>query len=216
VQRTPEARSRSNTRRVHLHDLAVPATSAARSAFELAETFHSPALLHHCVRSYVWAAALAAQEGTEYDAELLYVAALLHDIGLTSPFEHPSTSFEEVGGQVAYVFASGASWPVRRRERVAEVVARHMGWAGDPADDREAHLLRRSTTIDVTGGGLELIPAPLRAEVLARWPRLSFAREFAAHFQVQARRGADLAAGRAVARGALERMSGNPLDVVEM
>jgi hypothetical protein len=200
---------------MHLDDLAVPETAAARSAFELAAAFHSPALLHHCVRSFLWAAALAAQEGTEYDPELLYVAALLHDIGLTSPFQHPSKSFEEVGGQVAYVFGAGASWPAVRRDRVAEVVARHMGWAGEPADDREGHLLQRSTTVDVTGGGVELIPAPLRAEVLTRWPRLAFAQEFAAHFQAQAARGADLAAGRAVARGALQRMAGNPLDAAQ-
>jgi HD superfamily phosphodiesterase len=132
---------------VHLGDLPVPDTHAANSAFEVAERFHSPALLHHCIRSYLWAAALGAQEGTPHDAELLYVAAMLHDIGLTAPFEHPSTSFEEVGGHVAYVFAAGASWPVPRRGRVEEIVARHMGWTGAPEDDWESHLLQRSTTI---------------------------------------------------------------------
>ena len=197
---------------MHLGDLPVPDTLAASGAFEVAELFHSPALLHHSVRSYLWAAALAAQEGTPYDAELLYVAAMLHDIGLTSSFEHPSTSFEEVGGRVAYVFAAGAGWPIGRRERVDEIVARHMGWTGAPDDDWESHLLQRSTTVDVTGGGVELIPAELRVEVLARWPRLTFAQEFAAHFQAQAARGAELAAGRAVARGALQRMAVNPLD----
>ena len=200
---------------MHLDDLPVPDTLTATSAFEVAGVFHSPALLNHCIRSYLWAAALAAQEGTEYDAELLYVAAMLHDIGLTAPFQHPSVSFEVVGGQVAYMFAAGASWPVKRRTRVGEIVARHMGWAGDPAEDPESHLLQRSTTIDVSGGGVELIPASLRGEVLARWPRLSFAEEFAEHFRAQAARGADLAAGRVVTRGALERLAANPLDAVE-
>ena len=65
------------------------------------------------------------------------------------------------------------------RRRLDEVIVRHMGWSGEPADDPEGHLLERATTIDVSGGGLDLIPPPLRADVLGRWPRLTFAAEFA-------------------------------------
>jgi hypothetical protein len=197
---------------VRLDDLTVPDSAAATHAYELADAFCSPALRNHCVRSYLWATALAAQEGIAVDAELLYVAAMLHDLGLLPEFDHPSTSFEHVGGRIAVVFAAGAGWPADRRQRVDDVVVRHMGYAGDPADDPEGSLLERATTIDVSGGGVELVPAALRAEVLARWPRLSFAAEFAERFQAQVARGPDLSAGRAIARGALERMAANPLD----
>jgi hypothetical protein len=197
---------------VRLDDLTIPDTAAATHSYELADAFCSPALRNHCVRSYLWARALATQEGTAVDAELLYVAAMLHDFGLLPTFDHPSTAFEHVGGQIAVVFTAGAGWPVERRSRVDDVIVRHMGFAGDPADDPEGSLLERATTIDVSGGGIDLIPAALRTEVLARWPRLSFAQEFAERFQAQAARGADLSAGRAIARGALDRMAANPLD----
>jgi hypothetical protein len=197
---------------VHLDDLTVPDTAAAAHAYELADAFCSPALRNHCVRSYLWGTALAGREGIAVDAELLYVAAMLHDFGLLPAFDHPWTSFEQVGGTVAVVFAAGAGWPPARQQRVSEVIVRHMGYAGDPADDPEGHLLERATTIDVSGGGIELVPAALRTEVLARWPRLSFAAEFAERFQAQVPRGPELSAGRAVARGALERMAANPLD----
>jgi hypothetical protein len=197
---------------VQLDDLTVPGSAAATHAYELADAFCSPALRNHCVRSYLWGTALAAQEGIAIDAELLYVGAMLHDFGLLPSFDHPSMSFEHVGGTIAVVFAAGAGWPVERQRRVSEVIVRHMGYAGDPDDDPEGHLLERATTIDVSGGGIELIPAALRTEVLARWPRLSFAAEFAERFQAQVPRGAELSAGRAVARGALERMAANPLD----
>ena len=137
---------------------------------------------------------------------------MLHDLGLVPTFDHPTDSFEHVGGMLAMVFATGAGWPVDRRIRLNDVIVRHMGWGGDPADDPEGHLLERATTVDVSGGGVDLIPVELRTEVLARWPRLSFAAEFAERFRAQVPRGAELSAGRAVAGGALERMAANPLD----
>jgi hypothetical protein len=197
---------------VRLDDLTVPGTAVATRAYEVADSFFSPALRNHCARSYLWAAALAAQEGTAYDAELLYVAAMLHDLGLVPAFDHPSASFEHVGGTLAMVFATGAGWPVDRRIRLDEVIVRHMGWGGNWADEPEGHLLERATTIDVSGGGIDLMPVELRTEVLGRWPRLSFAAEFAERFQAQVPRGAGLSAGRAIARGALGRMAANPLD----
>ncbi|MFL6094311.1 MAG: HD domain-containing protein [Blastococcus sp.] len=197
---------------MHLDDLTVPDSAAATHAYELADAFCSPALRNHCVRSYLWGTALAAQEGIAIDAELLYVGAMLHDFGLLPSFDHPSMSFEHVGGNIAVVFAAGAGWPVEQQRRVSEVIVRHMGYARDPADDPEGHLLERATTIDVSGGGIELIPAALRTEVLAQWPRSSFAAEFAERFQAQVPRGAELSAGRAIARGALKRMAANPLD----
>jgi hypothetical protein len=198
--------------RVRLADLTVPDTAVAVRAYELADSLCSPALRNHCARSYLWATALAAQEGTVVDAELLYVAAMLHDLGLIPTFDHPSASFEHVGGMLAIVFAAGAGWPSDRRLRLDDVIVRHMGSVGNPADDPEGHLLERATTIDVSGGGIELIPAALRTEVLARWPRLSFAAEFAELFQAQVARGPELSAGRAIAGGALGRMAANPLD----
>ena len=197
---------------MRLDDLTVPDTAVARRAYEVADSFCSPALRNHCARSYLWATALATLEGTTVDAELLYVAAMLHDLGLVPTFDHPSTSFEQVGGTLATLFAAGAGWSVERRIRLDEVIVRHMGWGGDPAEDPEGHLLERATTIDVSGGGVELMPVALRTDVLARWPRLCFAAEFAELFRAQVARGPDLSAGRAVARGALERMAANPLD----
>lgn len=196
---------------MRLDDLSVPDSAVATRAYEVAEAFCSPALRNHCVRSYLWAAALAAQEGTDFDAELLYVAAMLHDMGLLPMFDHPTNAFEHVGGSIVIVFAASAGWPVERQIRVNDVVVRHMGSA-NPTADTEGHLLERATTIDVSGGGVELIPAELRREVLDRWPRLDFAAEFAERFRAQVARGPGLSAGQAIARGALDRLAVNPLD----
>ena len=96
--------------------------------------YSSPSLFNHCARSYLWAASLGRSEGLDFDAELLYVAALLHDLGLVEAFDTHRTAFEEAGGDVGWVLAAGAGWPEPRRERVKEIVVRHMWDAVDPRD----------------------------------------------------------------------------------
>jgi HD domain len=192
-------------------DLPVPDSAAATAALDVCRTFHTPAMLNHCVRSYLWSAALATTEGTPFDAELLYVAAMLHDLGLIEPFDSHTVEFGHAGGGVGWVFAAGAGWPPERRERVREVIVAHMADGVDPAEDPEGSLLGRGTAIDIAGIGVDLLPASLPAEVLARWPRLTLAAEFGACFRDQAARKPDGAAGRALRSGLVDRMAANPL-----
>jgi len=196
---------------VSLDDLR-PDTAAARTAREVTAAFSSPALSAHCVRSYLWAARYAADRGIEHDAELLYVAAMVHDIGLVPLFDSATEPFEQAGGAVGWVFAAGAGWPVDRRERVREVVVRHMESDVDVAADPEGHLLELATALDVSGRNPQDWPADFRAEVLARYPRSGFAEEFLGCFQQQADRLPGSAAGRFVRSGFAGRLRTNPLD----
>ena len=166
-----------------LSEVAIPATAACRAALEVATGYCSPALLNHSVRAYLWAAGYAATRGLRFDAELLYVAAMLHDLALVREFDNHSVPFEEAGGHVAWVFAAGAGWPVARRRRVAEVIVRHMWDEVDAAADPEGHLLELSTGMDISGRRTEEIPPDLRRDVLARYPRLGLAGEFVACFR---------------------------------
>ena len=50
---------------------------------------------------------MAVVDGIEHDAELLYVAALMHDLGLVAAFDSHALPFEDVGGHVAWVLAPG-------------------------------------------------------------------------------------------------------------
>jgi len=60
-----------------------PQTPTATAALAVATRFYTPALLNHCVRSYLWGTMYGAAHGITYDDELLYVSAMLHDISLT-------------------------------------------------------------------------------------------------------------------------------------
>jgi hypothetical protein len=199
-----------------MNDLVIPDTDASSAALEVASAYLSPAFLSHSRRVYVWAAAYGTQHSIRYDAELLFVAAMFHDISLVPEFDSHTVSFEEAGGHVARVFAAGAGWPSERRERLGEVIVRHMWPDVDVADDPEGHLLSRAAALDIAGKNIDDFSPAFRAEVLQQYPRLGLVDEFLACFQAQADRKTDSSAARAIQSGLTTRMAANPLDVASM
>jgi hypothetical protein len=186
-----------------------PSTTAA---LEIVVRYSSAALVNHCERSYFWSASLGRLKGIPYDAELLYVASMLHDLGLVPAFDDHLAPFEDAGGDVGWVFGAGAGWPAERRDRVKEIIVRHMWHEVDPDLDAEGHLLREGTALDISGRNFDTWPADFRDEVLRRCPRLTLVTEFTAAFEDQARRKPGCTAAAAVASGVGARLAGNPLD----
>ena len=70
-----------------------PDSALTRAAEALARRRLSPKLLNHSYRTYAFGAALGELENLDVDRELLFAAALLHDIG-------PTTAAREVAEQV--------------------------------------------------------------------------------------------------------------------
>ncbi|MBQ0963051.1 HD domain-containing protein [Streptomyces sp. RK23] len=190
----------------------MPGTAAAAAALDVATAYLSPALLNHSLRAYLWAAARGTADGVPFDPELLYVAALFHDIGLVPVFDSHTVAFEEAGGHVARVFAAGAGWPAERRARLSDVIVRHMWPRVDVATDPEGHLLARATATEIVGTEADAYPSRFRDEVLERCPRLDLAASFLACFQDQAERKPDSSAAGAVRSGLADRVARNPLD----
>lgn len=197
---------------MRVEQIAVADSAAATAAREVSAEYSSPALLNHCERSYAFAVGFAELAELAYDAELLYVSAMLHDVGLTEAFDNQRLAFETAGGHVAWVLTAGAGWPVARRRRALEVIERHMWPAVDPEQDPEGHLLEIATGLDISGARPDVLPRPFIDEVLARFPRLDLAAEFTACLVDQAARKPETAAARLVAEGLADRMRQHPLD----
>ncbi|MFF4618816.1 HD domain-containing protein [Nonomuraea jabiensis] len=189
-----------------------PETPAAAAALSVARRFYSPALINHCVRSYLWGAMYGAAHRIAYDDELYYVSALLHDIALTEAFDSHAVPFEEAGGQVAWVFGTVAGWPTERAARAEEIIVLHMREDVSAATDPEAHLLQVASSWEVVGRHAEQFSTDARAEMLARYPRLGFGRDFLASFEDQARRKPGSAAAVSVRNDLATRIAANPLE----
>ena len=189
-----------------------PETPAATAALSVATRFYSPELLNHCVRSYLWAAMYASAHGIAFDDELLYVSAMLHDIGLTDAFDSHRVAFEEAGGELAWVFGVAAGWPADRATRATEIIVRHMRADIAPTADPESHILQVATSWEIVGRRPEEFPAQARAEILDRYPRQGFGSEFLACFQDQGARKPGSAAAASIANDLAGRIKVNSLD----
>lgn len=189
-----------------------PQTPAATAALSVATRFYSPALLNHCVRSYLWGTLYASAHGIAFDDELLYVSAMLHDIALTDSFDSHRVAFEEAGGDLAWVFGVAAGWPADRAARATDIIVLHMRDAVSATADPESHILQVATGWEVVGRRPEEFPTETRAEILARYPRHGFGGEFLACFQDQATRKPGSSAAASVANDVAGRIKANPLD----
>lgn len=200
---------------MRLKDFTPPDTAAARAALELATTYHTPALLSHVIRSWLWAQGFAVLEGrTDIDHELLYVSAVLHDIGTAPDFDNNRLSYEEAGGHVAVALTTGAGWPPARRQRALEVIVRHNWPSVDPALDAEGYLLEIATALDISGARPDMLPSEFLRDVMAAYPRLTLAEEFTACVMDQAARKPTTAAHRLVTGGLARKLKENPLESV--
>ncbi|MFF2601346.1 HD domain-containing protein [Streptomyces californicus] len=191
---------------------AFPRTPACVGALAVAENYCSIALLNHFLRSYVWAAAYGSREGVPYDAELLYVGSLLHDIGLVPEFDNHALGFNDASGHVAYVFATGAGWPAARRKQLVDVVLSHTWDVVDVDVHPEGFLLERSTSMDISGQHMDDFTAEFKADVLRRLPRAGIATEFLACFRDQAERKPTSSPAKALRDGIADRILDNALD----
>jgi HD domain len=108
-------------------------------------------LYGHALRSYFFAALLAARDGMRYDAELLYVGCVLHDIGLTPRFADPIRPFEHVSADTCAELVERHGWALPRRYRLHRAVVLHMAPTLPPAEEAEVHLLEAGVACDVTG-----------------------------------------------------------------
>src|SRR3954447_11252620 len=145
VSRVRSRRPRSYDSGVDISSLLPTPSTATTAAREIVVRYSSAALVNHCERSYLWSASLGRLKGIPYDAELLYVASMLHDLGLVPAFDNHLAPFEDAGGDVGWVFGAGAGWAGDRRDRIKEIIVRHMWPEVDPALDAEGHLLCEGT-----------------------------------------------------------------------
>ena len=72
----------------------IPDGALACAAYEQVRGIEPEPLLHHALRVFLFAALIGAKEALPVDAELLYVGALFHNVGLHARYRHSPNRFE--------------------------------------------------------------------------------------------------------------------------
>lgn len=191
--------------------MPVPDSAIAGQARELITTVAPPFLVNHSVRAYAWAVELARHDALDFDPEILYVSAMLHDIGLVPAYDIGGC-FETDGAIAAERFALDQGASAKRARAIYDVIELHM--ADDLPEDPAAEvvLLWDSTGTDVTGYRFADVRRAIVPDVLAAYPRLDFKREFGALFADQAARKPACSVARMMASGKLEAINRAPYD----
>jgi len=191
--------------------MPVPDSALAVRAGELIVDVAPRFLVNHSVRAYAWAIELAWHEGLEVDPEILYVSALLHDIGLVPAYDIGGC-FEVDGAVAAERFALEQGEPEERARAISDVIAMHMLAAAPAGSTSEVVLLNDSTGVDVTGYRIGDVRQDSIPAVVAAYPRLDFKRDFAAAFVDQATRKPACRVAEMVATGKLEAIANAPFE----
>jgi hypothetical protein len=191
--------------------MPVPDSALAKQARELIVTVAPRFLVNHSVRAYAWAVELALHDDLGFDAEILYVSAILHDIGLVPAYDKGGC-FEFDSADAAQAFALEAAEPPARVRAIYDAIALHMADELPPDPASEVVLLWDSTGTDVTGYRYADVRRAVVPPVLAAYPRLDFKREFGALFVDQAGRKPTCTVARMVATGKLEAINRAPYD----
>jgi cyanamide hydratase family protein with HD domain len=173
-----------------LDNLAVPDSNLARQATTLARGCEPDFLLNHSVRSYLFGLAVGRHMGLRPDHELLYLAAILHDIALTPPYDGDG-SFEVNGARAAREFLVRHHVPAERADLVHEAIALHtaVGIAG--SREPEIALMHFGAGLDVIGFHNEDVATATREAIVHAWPRVRFKAEFPKLIEDQAQRKPD-------------------------
>jgi len=191
--------------------MPIPDSAIAKQARELITSVAPAFLANHSVRAFAWAVELALHDELSFDAEILYVSAMLHDIGLVPAYDIGGC-FETDGAIAAEAFALERGVPAERARAIYDVIELHMADDLPPEPAPEVVLLWDSTGTDVTGYRFADVRRAVVPEVLAAYPRLDFKREFGALFADQAGRKPTCSVARMMASGKLEAINRAPYD----
>jgi hypothetical protein len=154
-----------------------PDSDLARKAALLAEHAHSRVLLNHVHRTWWFAEFIGRTREMKYDRELVYIASLLHDLGLSA--SHAADKrFEVDGADAASRFLLENGYPKSKADVVWDAIALHS--LADIADRRqpEVALVHFGAHVDVMGLRMEEISPSLIDDALALYPRIGMKAAF--------------------------------------
>ena len=154
--------------------LVIPDSALAKEATQILREYSTELLINHSLRVYLFAAEQGRQQKLRFDAELLYIAAAFHDLGLITKFSSQNERFEVDGANAARQFLNAHNVAEDQVQAVWEAIALHTT-PGIPKYMRpEVALLNSGVLLDVLGVGFEQFPVEIRDEIVAKYPRKDF------------------------------------------
>jgi HD domain len=163
--------NRNSTMAKGFSGIKIPDSKIAREATELVRQHATEMLFNHSVRVFAFGAMKGVRQNLKFDSELLYVAALFHDLGLVDAYHTDTKRFEVDGADAAREFLRNHGIPEQKADLVWEAIALHTT-PGIPQYMRpEIALTNAGVLVDVIGIGYDEYTPEQRDQVLSAFPR---------------------------------------------
>lgn len=161
----------------------IPDSRLAREASEFIRETESTLLFDHSTRVYLWSTMAGHRKGVKFDPELLFTAAMFHDVGLTAGFSTSKLRFEIDGANAARDFLRSHCVSEENIQKVWLAIALHTT-PGIPAHlDPIGALTAEGVMMDLVGAGYDRFTEDERTAVEAAYPRgADFANICSRHF----------------------------------
>ncbi|OSC22757.1 diguanylate cyclase [Mycobacterium vulneris] len=160
----------------------VPDTALARETTEFIRDTEDELLFNHSRRVFFFGALQGLRRGLKPDAELLYVGAMFHDLGLTERYRDSQIRFEVDGADAARDFLTAHGVDDADAAKVWLGIALHTTPGVPEFLAPEVALLQAGVEVDVLGVGREQLAPKALAAVTAAHPRPQFKQRIVAAF----------------------------------
>lgn len=152
---------------------SIPDSKICQKATQLVAEVSPNFLCNHCIRTFLFGDLLGQRDGLKCDRELLYLSAVMHDLGLTDRFDGEQR-FEVDGADTARAFVLEHGLSDEKAEIVWDAIALHTSLGIASCKQPEIALVHLGASADVLGIRMADIPLETVEQVLDAYPRLGF------------------------------------------
>ncbi|WP_316812273.1 HD domain-containing protein [Pedobacter heparinus] len=154
--------------------ITIPDSTIATQATELLLEHGTEFIYNHSLRVFLFSSLNGKRRQLDYDQELLYVASVFHDLGLTKHYSSPDLRFEIDGANAARDFLKSQGLPPQSLQLVWDTIALHTTIGIAEHKEPEVALMYSGVGLDVMGEGYEHLGEENRNEILNIFPRNNF------------------------------------------
>jgi hypothetical protein len=154
--------------------ISIPDSTIARETTEFVQDVSTQLLFDHSRRVFLWGSLQGDKLGLDYDAELLYVGAMFHDIGLVEGHRSEHERFEIDGANAARAFLERHGLPEEQVMTVWESIALHTTPEVPSYKQPVVQMVTLGVEYDVLGLHHDDLSEQQREAVLAAHPRPGF------------------------------------------
>jgi hypothetical protein len=148
----------------------------AKWATDFSRAVYPQYLFNHAVRTFLFGSLVGRALGQKFDPEVLYLACILHDLGLTEKFRS-DLPFEIQGAHIARKVLQEQNYPKEKLEVVWDGIAMHASPIGG-FKQPEIALVGEGAGADVIAPDFSQLKKSDVQEVVKAFPRLRFKEAF--------------------------------------